>query len=149
MNINLVTSWNKKDILECLRLWSLQKTLKKRDFYVKIVDVKDKEDEKLTGSEIESFQALFPNYTVITSYHDFMRELENGGLNIVTGEGVWRSKLVSSVGKALLLKGIETEKYAFNVGVSQTEFSFLEKNIVKQYLKGFTGISVSKEENKK
>lgn len=149
MKINLVTSLNKKDILECLRLWSLQKTLKKRDFYVKIVDVKDTEDEKLTGSEIESFQALFPNYTAIASHHDFMREVENGGLNIVTGERAWQSRLVSNVGKALLLKGAETEKYAFNVGVGQTEYSFLEKNIVKQYFNDFTGISVSKEENKK
>ena len=55
MKVNLVTSLDKKDILDCLRLWSLQKTLLKRDFEVEIVDVKG-EESNLGRSERESFQ---------------------------------------------------------------------------------------------
>lgn len=148
MKINLVTSLNKQDILECIRLWSLQKTLKKRDFYVKIIDIAGK--NTVASHENDFVQSLFPNYISLAKPQDLARELDNGGLCMVTGIDVWKSKEISKAGKAILLKNIANpNKYAYNIGIAGTQYSFLEKAMVKKYFAEFKGITVLKEEDKK
>lgn len=147
MNVNLVTNLDRKDILDCLRLWSLQRTLQKRGFSVSVVDVKT-EDDGLDRSEKEAFSKLFPNYVTISSQRDAESMLSHGELNIVTGGKVWSSKLIGQVKKAIILKGIDTKKVAYNVGVNGTEFSFLEKSSIRKCISEFTAVSVSKTEDK-
>lgn len=147
MKVNVVTSLDRKDVLECLRLWSLQKTLKKRDFYVQIIDVQT-EAVEISKAEKESFQELFPNYTSVSSHQELASLLENGGMTFVTGDKVWKSKTVSLAKKALVLKGIKTRKIAYNVGVDGTEYGFLEKGSMKKYIGEFEHISVSSKEDK-
>lgn len=149
MKINLVTSLNKGDMLECIRLWSLQKTLKKRDFYVKIIDIVNSEAEGLNNEGHNFVHTLFPNYVPVTQYQEFEREVNNGGLCIVTGGHVWKTKELNKAGKSLLLKNVaKAGKYAYNVGTAHTQYSFLEKQIMKSYLKRFCSVSVSKEADK-
>ena len=146
MKINLVTNLNKGNIVECIRLWSLQKTLKKRDFYVKIIDIVNSGTESLGNEDSDYVHTLFPNYIPVTQYQELVRELDNDGLCIVTGESVWKSKAMDQAGKSLLLKNVaKSGKFAYNVGTAHTQYSFLEKNIMKFYLKGFHSISVSTE----
>lgn len=148
MKINLVTSLNRQNILECIRLWSLQKTLKKRDFYVKIIDIAQEDTKVHPGKDFVS--SLFPNYISLENPKDLARELDNGGLCIVTGMDVWKSKDINKMGKAVLLKNSKNpNKYAYNVGVAGTQYSFLEKAIVKRYFSEFQKITVCKEEDKK
>ena len=146
MKINIVTSLDRKDVLECLRLWSLQNTLKKRDFYVQIIDVQP-EAVEVSKNEKESFQQLFPNYTSVSSHQELKDLLENGGMALVTGDKVWKSKTVTGAKKALVLKGIKTDKVAYNVGVDGTEYGFLEKGSLKKCISEFSHISVSKKED--
>lgn len=147
MNINLMTNLDRKDVLECLRLWSLQRTLQKRGFSVSVVDVTSEETE-LGRNEREPFAKMFPNYTSVSSHQDAESMLSHGGMTIVTGEKAWKSKSISQAKKAIILKGIDTEKNAYNVGVDGTEFSFLEKGSMKKCIGEFNFISVSKPEDK-
>lgn len=146
MKVNLVTSIREDDQLECLRLWSLIKTFKKRDCYVKVINVLDTEK---VDQDSEDLRAMFPNYMEITTKEQLASELQNGGVSIVTGEGVWKAKDVSKAGKALLLKGIDGKKYAYNVGLEGTKYSFFESFVVRAYLKQFEGITVSNNNDKK
>ena len=148
MKVNLVTSLDKKDILDCLRLWSLQKNLLKRDFEVEIIDVKG-EEFNLGRSERESFQQLFPNYTTVSSHQELVSKLGNDGMTIVTGTKAWKAKMINHAKKALVLKGIETTKYAYNVGVEGTEYGLLEKGSIKKLIQEFDSIAVSKSEDQK
>ncbi|SES80168.1 Coenzyme F420 hydrogenase/dehydrogenase, beta subunit C-terminal domain [[Clostridium] polysaccharolyticum] len=147
MKVNLVTSLDRKDVLECLRLWSLQRTLAKRDLEVQILDIEEKTN--MGRSEAEAFGELFPNYKRIASRQELEEALEEESLVFVTGVKAWKSRHAGAAKKALMLKGIDIEKYAYNVGMDSSEYGLIEKGPIKKLIQEFKSISVSKPEDQK
>lgn len=148
MKVNLVTSLEKKDVLECLRLWSLQRTFQKRDYDVQIVDIAADEKASIGKMEKNSVTQLFPNYIHVSSHQELESVMNNDGINVVTGTKVWKTKTISRVKKALVLKDIPNKKYAYNVGVANSEYGIFEKNAVKKFIHDFELVTVMKGEDK-